>query len=264
MEMQRANRRSAQKKVVLAQSVVLFCIAVLGSSALSQQRYEATIRGTIVDQNGQPANAAVTFNNPESIRTKDCWVKDTTVFTDRNGQFSLREHCGLSVRNVTLFVEPATGFEGAQTPIRAPYWTSLRETKGEFSGLNVRLEKNQDVDLGSIPLKVNYRRVQLAVLGKNGKPYYKSRDDWAKFVLIVRNPSGIAVGSEALSTNDRENSVDLKRGVVLLALPEGTWTLELLKNWIDFDQSGRTLRYLARDNIIVKNQPVTRVSLLVR
>ncbi|PYT00902.1 MAG: hypothetical protein DMF63_04335 [Acidobacteria bacterium] len=243
---------------------MIFCIAALASNASSQQRYGATINGTVVDQQGRPARASVTFTNPESIRGEGCWVKDTTVFTDSNGNFSLREHCGLSVRNVTLFVEPVIGFDGAQTPIRAPYWTSLRESEAKFSGLNLRLEGSKDVDLGLIPLKVNYRQIELAVLGKNGKPYFKSLDAWTKFVLIVRNANGIAVGSEALSTNDLENSVDLRRGVVLLALPEGAWTLELLKDWNDFDQRGRTVRYLARNNVSVKNGPIIQSSLSVR
>jgi hypothetical protein len=115
----------------------------------------------------------------------------------------------------------------------------------------VELRENQNVDVGKIVAKVRYGRVELSILDAENKPFYKTGDGWSELVLIQRDETGKAVGSESLSINDIAKSVRMDRGSMSLVLPEGKWSLELLDGWDDFDSNGRTHRFLAKTTVSV-------------
>jgi hypothetical protein len=246
--------------------LLVLCVnIVLTLPAVAQEKYYSFIAGTVVDEKGRSVNRAkITFDTLGVAQEKSCWAKEHELLTDGAGHFLLQEHCDITNRTIVLFTTAAPGLGDAEFPIFAPFWPELRKNDPRFAGLRVELKGNQKLlDLGKIPVQVWYNRVELFVTNKEGKPYYKSEDDWANFELIVRDKNGVAVGNEGLSTFDRERSVRVDRGSVNLALPEGTWTLELLRSLDDFDNKGRTLRYLAKTNISVKRTDVCLQARLV-
>lgn len=247
--------------------LVLFAPLALTISLTAQDKYYAFIKGVVVNEKGHPVyRAAITFDNSDALKDKKCWVKDDSLLSDGAGQFLHNEYCGVANRTIVLFTEATTGgvnANNAKFPIYFPYWPELRRSNPKFAGLPVELKGNQQIDLGKIPVQVWYNRVEFFVLGGNKRPFYKTEDDWARFELIVRDKFGTAVGSGGLSTYDIERSVRIDRGSVNLALPEGTWTLELLRNLDDFDSKGRTLRYLAKTTILVKRTDVCAQAHLV-
>lgn len=237
--------------------LTLFAVFLLTTSIIAQEKYSAIIKGRVVDENGRPVvGVNVRFDNSEALRDKLCWVKDNSVFSDADGQFLHQEYCTVEQRTVYLLMAPTIGFEYAQTPIYPPFWTDLRRTNPRFAGVPVKINGNEQIDLGNIPLQVWYNPIEIFVTDKLGRPFYKTDDDWARFVLIIRDEHGLAVGSEGLSVSDLENSVRIDRGSVRLALPEGTWIIELLRDWDDFDMKGRTLRKLATTDVVVSRTDV--------
>lgn len=227
-------------------------------SASAQEGFNAVIQGIVVDEKGSaPFRAfSVTFDVSGKAKEKNCGAKEYEIRTDGAGKFLLQEHCELEDRTILLFTESAIDLSNAQFPISAPFWHELRRNDPRFAGRSVQLMGNQQIDLGKIPVQIWYNRVELFVTDNLGRPFYKNENDWADFVLIVRDPRGDAVGSKALSTFDRKNSVRVDRGSVNLALPEGTWTLELLRDWSDFDSKGMTLRNLGKTTITVNKTDV--------
>lgn len=247
--------------------LILFVNATFPIPMMPQQNYHGFVTGIVVDENGRPAvRASVTFDNFLSAQEgKTCWAKEHELMTDGIGQFFLNEYCNVPNRTIFLFTEAGDLPANVQFPIHAPFWPELRRSDTRFAGLRVELNGNQTIDLDKIPVQVWYNSVEVSVLAADGRPLYKSENDWAKFVLIVRNLSGNAVGSETLSAFDRERSVRVDRGSVNLALPEGSWILELLPSLDDFDIKRRTLRYLAKTTVSVKRSDVClQVRLVVK
>lgn len=260
------NKEKTMRRIRLDYLLIVISF-ILAGSATAQERYHAFIKGVVVDEKGRPVpRAVIIFDNSET-RTSKCWIADNLdtnrVIADGAGQFFYNEYCDTENRTIVLFTEAATGYDSAQTPIHAPFWPELRRNNARFAGLAVKLQGNQNIDLGTIPIQVWYSRVELFVTDKKGRPYYKSDDDWSTYALIVRDERGDAVGSDGLSISDIRNNIRIDRGSVMLALPDGKWTLELLKDLDDFDQTGKTLRYLAKTTITVKKTDVCAQARLV-
>lgn len=244
--------------------LILFVTLLLTTSIFAQEMYHAVIQGQVVDEKGRPASrASITFDNSEALRDKKCWAKEHELLADGAGKFLIQEHCSIANRTVFVFTEATTPFRDAQFPISAPFWHQLRKNNPRFAGLPVKLEDNQQIDLGKIPVQVWYNLVELFVTDAKGRPFYKTEDEWAKFVLIVRDELGDAVGSEGLSNFDLETSVRIDRGSVRLALPEGTWTMELLRDWDDIDMNGKSKHSLAKTTVSVKKSDVCAQARLV-
>jgi hypothetical protein len=240
--------------------IIIVLLAVFHGAA--QKHYLARISGTVVNEKDGAVKAAITFDIPQGLQEKDCWAKDTTVVTDSEGRFVLEEHCTLKNREISLFIMPTTGLDFLQLPVRPPYWTGLQESDSKFAGIKVRLEGNQHVDIGKVRVPIKFGRMELFVLRRDGLPLYKTRDEWSRFILVVRDEKGNAVGDQALSIRDIESSVKPERGALMLALPEGIWTLELLNDWNDLGKGGETLRYLARTTVRIDNDVNTTTATL--
>ncbi len=247
-------------------SIAVIFVGAMSVGLFAQDRYQAQISGRIVDEKGQPrAGVDVTFANSEELRSKGCWVRHDAVFTDAAGRFKHEEYCTVPERSALLFIAPSKGWELYQTPIYPSFWPELRESDARFAGVPVRLQGNQQIDLGDIVLPVDFAPIELFVLDEHGKHYFQSENDWSRFHLVVRDSRGIAVGSESLPISDISTSVSMDRGSVKVALPIGTWTLEILGDLSDLDQNGITQRSLAcRTVSIERSRLEQKVSLTVR
>lgn len=255
-----------QKVKRFRRSVFLCLLMVLGHVCAMPQDsgYQSYLKGRVVNESGRAESGArIIFYNAREFGRLSCWVRDNQVSSDGVGQFLHQEYCTVEKRQVFLFTEASTGFVGAEFPMAAPFWPELRKSDPRFAGLKVDLHGTRTVDLGDIPVQVWYNLVECLVLDRKGRFYYKSEDDWANFALIVRDAKGVAVGSLALSTFAIQNNVRVDRGSVRLALPEGTWTLELLRDLDEFEQSGKTRHSLATTTVTVKKSDVCLQARLV-
>lgn len=248
--------------------VIIFVISCVFNIASQEKvQYKSIIKGKVLNNFGQPVeNAIVVFDVAENFYKNICWVKNNTVFSDKEGNFVHEEYCSLKNRKVSLFIVPKVGLSNSDAPLYPPFWSTLRRNNPKFAGLSVNIEGNQEIDLGNVPIQVWYNKFELFVLNKNSKPYYKNNDDWGNFHLIVRDELGDDVGSSALSIRDIENKVNIEKGLVKIALPEGSWVLELLADENDYDNTtGKTRRFLAKTTVkITKNEAILPVRLIIK
>ena len=244
----RSIKNTQKRTITLVITLLYFSV---GASA--QAKFSSVITGTVIDSNGSPVvGANVTFDNSNGLSNKGCWVKDNAVFTDISGRFVNKDICSLAQRSGLLFISRFYSDLRTLVPISTPFWADLQKYDKRFAGMEIQMDGNRETILGNVPVQVSFATVEVFVLNKRRKPLYASLDDWSNFILIVRNDQDQAVGSASLSTFDLEEGVvNVKKGSVLISLPEGTWTLEMLKDWNDFLPSGKSRKYLARSNMLV-------------
>jgi hypothetical protein len=242
------------KTIFVTLALLFFAVVVRPQS---EPAYSTFVKGRIVDNSGREVHrASLTAIHSSGSEENLCSFAHPYPFVDSRGSFIIEELCDVPEREITVFAKAIGPFADAQYPIRAPYWDQLRKIEPRFAGRSLKLNGNGIIDVGEIPVQVWFNLVEVFVLDKSGKAFYKNEDEWSNFVMIVRHPNGTAVGETGLSISDVENNVRVDRGSVRVALPEGTWTLELLRSLDDFDQSGRTLHRLAKTTVTVAKTDV--------
>jgi hypothetical protein len=239
---------------------------IASKTSQSDKEYQSTIRGRVVDDRGAPIpGARILFDVSGELYAKFCWAKKESVWADANGEFAHHEYCTQPERTATLYIMSPIDRGKVQVPIFAPYWPALRRNDARFVGIPVLVREDRDINLGAVQLPVWFRPVQLSIKDARGKNYFKTADDWSRYVLIVKDQAGNSVGSDSLSINDIEEKVDVRDGSVRLALPEGKWTLQLLRRWEDMDRNGQVHRYLGQTRVVVaKSNSVPTIRLVVK
>ena len=242
-------------KIIFVTFALLFVAVV--ARPQSEPAYSTFVKGRIVDNSGREVHrASLAAIHSSGSEGNLCSFAREYPLVDTRGSFIIEELCDVPEREVTIFAKAIGPFTDAQYPIRAPYWDELRKIEPRFAGQTIKLSGSGIMDVGEIPVQVWFNLVEVFVLDKSGEHFYKNKDDWSNFVLIVRHPNGTAVGETGLSLSDIEQNVRVDRGSVRVALPEGTWTLELLNDLDNFNQSGRTIHRLAKTTVTVKKTDV--------
>lgn len=230
--------------------ILVINIFLIFSCAPAQDSPETAIRGTVVDSNGMAVVGANVYFQPQNGRG----VKHTEVFTDIEGRFTNRDDRPNERGSCLVFVSRFSTVLETLNPVYPPFWPALRTKDKRFAGTEIRLGSGGDIDLGKIQPLV-FWPVELFVLKKSGKPFYATLDDWdSRFILIVRDADAKeTVGSSSVSRAAIERGViNVKSGSVMIELPEGSWTLEWIRDWDDIDEYGNSRRYLARANVKVQ------------
>jgi hypothetical protein len=265
-----SNSSSANRRKIAGQTPIHLYLKLavvtlgLGLFVSAQAPYRSVIKGIVVDKYGRPVgDADVTFNNPSSGRIPGCGSEHPWGHTNIRGEFTHEAVCTVPNRTASLLITKDLYSGRRVAPLSVQLWDALRERDPRFAGLPIQLTGNETLDLGELPVQVFYNPVDILVLDPDSQPHFHTLSDWSSVVLIVRDPKGVAVGGEGLSTFDRENSVQVARGALLVALPAGTWTLELLKSWSEFTQKGETRSYLARTTISVTDNDNPKVIQMV-
>jgi hypothetical protein len=237
-------------------------ISVFAMPVWGQLNFSASISGRVVNENGQPLrDSSVVYEYREDSQFKLCTFKEYYSIVRDDATFRIDEMCDRTDRIFRLFVDAAGPYPYGIFPIYAPYSDALKSSESRFAGIPVKLSGNKAVDLGDIKVQVRFYRVQLSVLNRIGEPYYKNRNDWAKFFcIIIRNRNGAFAGSKTLSISASETFPNIAKGSIPVALPDGTWRLELLKTIDDLDSKGRSHGILAKTTVTVNksesNDPV--------
>ncbi len=103
----------------------------------AQEKYQSLIKGRVVNDIGQPVeNANIRFDISEELKGRKCWVKDNSVFSDKDGNFVHEEYCDIRSRSVLLYIVPAS-FKDAVKPIFPPFWKKLRRNNAKFQQFSV-------------------------------------------------------------------------------------------------------------------------------
>ncbi len=112
------------------------------------------------------------------------------------------------------------------TLVDVPVWPPLRK-EPRFSGKRITVGPGSATNAGSVDVQIVYGHVTLTILNKQHRPLLTETNDWSALWIRVRDQNGVTVHESGLSLADIERSVDLKESRINLALPNGTWSLEV-------------------------------------
>ena len=107
-----------------------------------------------------------------------------------------------------------------------PFNRIPRLTESRFTSRRIRIKKNAEIDVGDVPIQVNYRAIDLHLQDSHGKPLLTNEGAWKHVWLRVRNQQSKIVTYGSFSVSDIETAVNLPNSSARIALPEGTWFIE--------------------------------------
>jgi hypothetical protein len=126
-----------------------------------------------------------------------------------------------------------------------PFWPVLRKER-RFAGKGIVIDRGNLTRIGDIDVQLIYGHVSLRILDNHQQPLLTKLTDWSPVWLRVRNQNGARVHESGLSLADIQRSVHLEESRIDLALPNGTWTLEIALAGVppNSGRIGRAARWL--------------------
>ncbi len=112
------------------------------------------------------------------------------------------------------------------TLVDVPFWPEMRK-ETRYSGKRVMVSPGNVTNVGAVEVQIVYGHVTLSILDQRRRPLLTETNNWSPIWIRVRNQNGVTVHESGLSLADIERSVDLKESRINLALPKGTWSLEV-------------------------------------
>lgn len=199
-----------------------FSISDSELSRLSQNK--TVIKGRVIDVNGRPIpNAKITLQvAPES---------DLIVFvlSDKDGTFiyEIDVQPDKSKRLVEkLFVTPPLP-NGTCSFIGPPYHDTPLDFSLRQTGREIVIQVGETLDVGDITPSLRYVVAELTLVGKNNLPLLLHRQDWEKTWVRIRDNKGNIISISTIAKSKIYEAVNLSKGSILLAMPEGHWSIEL-------------------------------------
>ena len=192
-------------------SVLIFCGQL---ECLAFQRdHVYTVRGTIVDSTGKPVSGAVISMKSPDVEEGD--IVETEL-SDGVGHFTIQRRARRLVRTWALYVSDYSLVRKTHTPLDPHMGTILSHRCCKtLRGLEIHPSPGIVVNLGKIKVTDKQYRAPIFVQTPDGKQFVKA--SW----LTIRDKFGDIVAEGGY-------------GGETIALPEGTWRLEVT------DQDGPT------------------------
>jgi hypothetical protein len=149
------------------------------------------------------------------------------VTTDRDGTFCIDNFVGdLGLGSTARLFVASFCRPDDLTLVAAPFWTVLRKER-RFAAKDIVIDRGDLTRVGDINVKLIYGHVSLRILDRRHQPLLTRSADWSAIWLKVKKGDGVAVHESGLSLADIERFVHLKESRIDLALPKGTWTVEI-------------------------------------
>jgi hypothetical protein len=232
-------RSSALAKSCLTLALFL----MLGTARTApQQEYYFAVTGKVIDDHGQPVAGAyvVVVAGPGG---------DIVVYTEADSQGKFRffdERHSLATQERTMYIT-SPRFPTASDPVRPPF--DMLPSSEKYSGQKILIKKNGEIDVGEVRVQVYYGLIELVLHSSKDAPLTRAeKKKWRSAWLRLRNEQGDLI----IDSSFPRGAPDLK-----VALPEGTWRLELTPSyddgpWFPLDNSVVVRRTHSPQRIIVK------------
>jgi hypothetical protein len=110
--------------------------------------------------------------------------------------------------------------------VNVPFWPRLRRDL-RFAGKRIMVGRGSRTNVGDVDVQIVYGHVSLRILDERRRPLLTQPSDWSPVWLRVRDQNSVTVHESGLSVVEIERSVDLRKSSIDLALPQGTWTMEV-------------------------------------
>ena len=212
----------------------VFTLLLICCTFVPAQKFETTVKGRVVDDNGKPVSRAIVCLESLTKNDSDDFIADT-VYTDENGKFTVKNISTKAKRRRDLFISGPFP-ENAINLIDLPPSDNLRRLKPDLRVASVDLNKNNSVNVGDIKIKVPAGIVELTLVKSNGEPYFKTEGDWQSAYYVLRGENGEPVVATGISGYSSRVRVDVNRGLIRFAIAEGSWTIEFLSE-LELDDS---------------------------
>jgi hypothetical protein len=218
-------RLNKRVRACLTLSAALLILASAGTAQIRRQ----LICGRTIDKQGHPvANARIILADRPSSKRKDS-VEELLpgAKADMEGKFCIETFLSPSstLMNQSLYTTSPLD-ENVVALVDVPF-TRLRRRPANFKGQPIKVGREERTDVGDIPVQVYYGRVLLKINDRAGRPLLITEDKWQPVWLRARDADGFSVYESGLSADEIERAVNLKSSSISLALPEGTWFLEV-------------------------------------
>ena len=203
---------------VLAKScLTLALFLMLGTAQTApQQEYYYAVTGKVIDEHGQPVAGAyiVVDAGPGG---------DIVLSTeaDSQGKFRFEERASLLKEESTIYIT-SPRFPTACDPVRPPF-DMLPHSNEKYSGQKILIKKNGETDVGEVRIQVYYGLIELVLHSSKGAPLTRAeKRKWRRAWLKLKNEQGDLIQYSSFPRDAPELKV---------ALPEGTWRLEVTPSY---------------------------------
>ncbi len=233
-----------QSSVFAKSCLTLALFLMLGTAQTApQQEYYYAVTGKVIDEQGQPvAGAYVVVDAGHG--------GDIVLFTeaDSQGKFRFEERASLLKEERTMYITSPRSAT-ASDPVRPPFDMFPHSSDEKYSGQKISINKNGEIDVGEVRVQVYYGLIELVLHSSKDAPLTRAeKKKWRRAWLRLRDEHG----NQILDSRFPLGSPDLK-----VALPEGTWRLEITPSyddgpWFPLDNSVVVRRTRSPQPIIVK------------
>jgi hypothetical protein len=131
---------------------------------------------------------------------------------------------------------------GDLTLVNVPFWPEMRK-EPQYAGKRIIVGPGEVTSAGSVDVQIVYGHVGLRIVDHRQRPLLTGTNDWSPLWIRVRDRNGVTVHESGLSPMDIETSVDLKESRINLALPKGTWNLEVALTGVPSPTVRRRVRW---------------------
>ena len=210
----------------MANTLKKFMICVVGGSLIFQSGSVAQVRKRLIC-------GRVALNHSEAVAQTEVILDyagielNPGVIADGDGTFCIDNFVSdLSQRRAArLYV--VSFCRSDDVMLTAPlFWPVLRKQK-RFAGKDIVIDQGDLTRVGDVDVQLMYGHVSLRILDREDKPLLTQLTDWSPVWIRVRNQNGARVHESGLSLADIQRSVHLEESGIDLAIPKGTWTLEI-------------------------------------
>lgn len=144
-----------------------------------------------------------------------------------SGSFCIEDHVrDLNERTQARLYVTAFCHPDDVTLVNVPFWPRMRKDS-RFAGKPITVGPGSRTTLGDVDVQLIYGHVSLKILDRRHQPLLTRPADWSPVWIKVKKQNGVAVHESGLSVVEIERAVDLRESRINLALPKGTWTLEV-------------------------------------
>ena len=207
--------------------IIISCLLLTTTIAECKKQKECTVRGRVVDDNGNPVEKAIIIVDSGPPTSWEDLIECSE--TDDDGKFSYRlENCPFPQETRTLYVTSYPNYD-SYVPFSAPFLRS-KELGNKFAGQLLKNRKKEDVNVGDVRVQVFFSTVIVYLTDENGH-LLLSEEEWQNVWFRLKSENNVDVSTSSLSKNNLSHAVRSKESAIAIDLPEGKWQIEISKNW---------------------------------
>lgn len=206
--------------------VFLLCYLAIAQAVGDTYRY--TMLGRAVDKHGQPVPFAHVVIAPGPDNEGGDFIYSDNADAEGRIRFAVDDSNLIKITRLMYVTGPLP--PNAVAAIKPPFDDYPVLAELDYTGRRILINKDSRVDIGNIPVQVFYGVVKVFLQDQFGKPLVREAAAWRYIWLRIRNEQRNMVIETSISREQIEQAVDVSQSSLAVALPEGTWYVEISPN----------------------------------